>query len=92
MDRLNRRKHPDFQSQPINTAILEKNIKKRADPWPTLPCFGCGGRTRTCDLRVMSPTSYQLLHTALHYPPRGKAKIVLDSFFARENVTRADDK
>ena len=23
---------------------------------------GCGGRIRTCDLRVMSPTSYQLLH------------------------------
>ena len=27
--------------------------------------FGCGGRTRTCDLRVMSPTSYQLLHPAI---------------------------
>ena len=26
---------------------------------------GCGGRTRTCDLRVMSPTSYQLLHSAV---------------------------
>ena len=26
--------------------------------------FGCGGRTRTCDLRVMSPTSCQLLHPA----------------------------
>ena len=25
---------------------------------------GCGGRTRTCGLRVMSPTSYQLLHPA----------------------------
>ncbi len=22
------------------------------------PLFGSGGRTRTCDLRVMSPTSY----------------------------------
>mgnify|MGYP000092977195 FL=1 len=26
---------------------------------------GCGGRTRTDDLRVMSPASYQLLHPAL---------------------------
>ena len=25
---------------------------------------GCGGRIRTCDLRVMSPTSYQLLYPA----------------------------
>ena len=29
-------------------------------------CFyGCGGRTRTYDLRVMSPTSYQLLYPAI---------------------------
>ena len=27
--------------------------------------IGCGGRTRTCDLRVMSPTSCQLLHPAI---------------------------
>ena len=26
--------------------------------------YGCGGRIRTSDLRVMSPTSYQLLHSA----------------------------
>ena len=26
---------------------------------------GCGGRTRTYDLRVMSPTSYQLLYSAI---------------------------
>ncbi len=30
-----------------------------------LLCFGCEGRTRTCDLRVMSPTSCQLLHLAI---------------------------
>ena len=29
------------------------------------PKIGCGGRTWTCDLRVMSPTSCQLLHPAL---------------------------
>ncbi len=28
--------------------------------------FGCGGRTWTYDLRVMSPTSYQLLHPATY--------------------------
>ena len=27
---------------------------------------GCGDRTWTCDLRVMSPTSYQLLHPAIN--------------------------
>ena len=25
----------------------------------------CGGRTRTCDLQVMSLASYQLLHSAM---------------------------
>ena len=27
--------------------------------------YGCGGRTRTYDLRVMSPTSFQLLYSAI---------------------------
>ena len=31
-----------------------------------LDLFGCGGKTRTYDLRVMSPTSYQLLHPAIY--------------------------
>ena len=30
-----------------------------------LPDHCCGGRTRTCDLQVMSLASYQLLHTAI---------------------------
>ena len=30
-----------------------------------LKLFGCGNRTWTCGLRVMSPTSYQLLHPAI---------------------------
>ena len=29
--------------------------------------FGSGSRTRTCDLRVMSPTSYQLLYPAIYF-------------------------
>ncbi len=28
--------------------------------------LGCGGRTRTCDLQVMSLASYQLLHPAIY--------------------------
>ena len=27
--------------------------------------ISCGGRTRTCDLQVMSLASYQLLHSAI---------------------------
>ena len=30
-----------------------------------VPYGGCGSKTRTYDLRVMSPTSYQLLHPAI---------------------------
>ena len=30
-----------------------------------LPDHCCGGRTRTCDLQVMSLASYQLLHSAI---------------------------
>ena len=30
-----------------------------------LPIKSCGGRTRTCDLQVMSLASYQLLHSAI---------------------------
>ena len=39
---------------------IEPNIKIR------LYFSGCGGRTRTCDLRVMSPTSFQLLYPAIY--------------------------
>ena len=35
-----------------------------------LPFSGCGGRTRTYDLRVMSPTSFQLLYSAILAPQR----------------------
>ena len=44
---------------------IEPNIKIR------LYFSGCGGRTRTCDLRVMSPTSYQLLYAAIFHFPNG---------------------
>lgn len=32
---------------------------------PTLLCRGCGRRTRTSDLLVMSQVSYQLLYSAM---------------------------
>ena len=37
---------------------------RHVNPYTTEP--NCGGRTRTYDLRVMSPTSYQLLHPAIN--------------------------
>jgi hypothetical protein len=46
-----------------------KNTKKDLLPLQgtslLITLFGCGDRTRTCDLRVMSPTSCQLLHPAI---------------------------
>ena len=39
--------------------------KKTADFVRNQRFYGCGDRTRTCDLRVMSPTSYQLLYSAI---------------------------
>ena len=39
-----------------------------------LPKIGSGGRTRTCDLRVMSPTSCQLLHPAQLRNQRAETK------------------
>ena len=38
--------------------------KKRSDHLAA-SLFSSGGRTRTCDLRVMSPTSYRLLYPAV---------------------------
>jgi hypothetical protein len=34
-----------------------------------------GGKTRTYDLWVMSPTSYQLLHPAIFFPLSGTTKV-----------------
>ena len=43
-----------------------KQIQQNGSDIVSKPFFnGCGGRTRTCDLRVMSPTSYQLLYSAI---------------------------
>ena len=40
------------------------NQKRTPSGWMVF-FFGCGGRTRTYDLRVMSPTSFQLLYSAI---------------------------
>ena len=42
----------------------EVSIKK-SDLFGNRFFFSSGDRTRTCDLWVMSPTSYQLLHPAI---------------------------
>ncbi len=47
--------------QLFNQRRKEKVLKSR--DFKTF--YGCGGRTRTYDLRVMSPTSYQLLYSAI---------------------------
>ncbi len=43
--------------------VLITSVKQKRMPKHPFQCSG--NRTRTCDLRVMSPTSYQLLHPAI---------------------------
>ena len=44
--------------------------------------FSSGGRTRTYDLRVMSPTSYQLLYSAISLSEcKGMLKILYIQIF-----------
>ena len=43
---------------------VRREYDKRPTVWVDL-LFCSGGRTRTSDLRVMSPTSYQLLYSAM---------------------------
>ena len=45
------------------------NQRKTPPGWVVF-FFGCGGRTRTYDLRVMSPTSFQLLYSAIWGAPQ----------------------
>ena len=55
-------------------------VKKVVSFCITVPynLFSSGGRTRTYGLRVMSPTSYQLLHSAMYVLPRGVIVSELD--------------
>ena len=46
----------------LPTRKAKEKVQKPIGSWTN---FGCGGRTRTYDLRVMSPTSFQLLYSAI---------------------------
>ena len=50
----------------IMSQIIPQNAEKRTHPTGESFFSGCGGRIRTNDLRVMSPTSYQLLYPAIY--------------------------
>ena len=45
--------------------LIPKTQEKVLKSYDFRTFYGCGGRTRTYDLRVMSPTSYQLLYSAI---------------------------
>ena len=66
----------------VNSLIGYK--KNTANNWISIICgvFGGGDRTRTCDLWVMSPTSYQLLHSAISRR-KGKALLLEIKMFFR---------
>ena len=49
-------KHPLNGNKKVTVVDIVSNNGNR---------LGCGGRTRTYDLRVMSPTSFQLLYSAI---------------------------
>ena len=54
-------------------ASVGDSDKKRTGQILRLVLFSSGRRTRTTDLRVMSPTSYQLLYPAMF----GSAKVAI---------------
>ena len=57
------------QNEPQDNLRVQKSlrkVRKNTGFLIEIRCFyGCGGRTRTYDLRVMSPTSFQLLYSAI---------------------------
>src|ERR1700740_1634821 len=52
---------------PASYQLPDQNFSDKKSPQIFSEGFGSGSRTRTYDLRVMSPTSYQLLHPALFF-------------------------
>jgi hypothetical protein len=50
--------------------------------------LSCGGSTRTNDLWVMSPTSYQLLHSAILWR-KGTVNMLQNKFLVRKNDVNA---
>ena len=59
-----RRFHAEMQNLYSNF-LLVKAKEKVLKSYDFRTFYGCGGRTRTYDLRVMSPTSFQLLYSAI---------------------------
>ena len=56
---------PNLEPPVVSSShILVGKYKKERHPIKDV-FSGCGSKTRTYDLRVMSPTSYQLLHPAI---------------------------
>ena len=53
------------QNHQRNISQRQKKQKRIVAKLANYPSFSCGGRTRTCDLQVMSLASYQLLHSAM---------------------------
>ncbi len=49
--------------------IFHLPLQTKKTTYTSVRCFSlsCGGRTRTCDLQVMSLASYQLLHSAMYF-------------------------
>ena len=64
---VQQRKTLDNLTNPeVVQGLLCKPRKEKSHPfWDDFFFSGCGGRTRTYDLRVMSPTSFQLLYSAI---------------------------
>ena len=71
-----------FSGDPKNRSTAKFSGKKGIDVKHTAFRLGCGGRIRTCDLRVMSPTSYR---TA---PPRDVGRLSKDAilFYSKCNL------
>ena len=64
-----------WEKQHFASEVLENTEKNEENPRKPrvfgaisflVALIGCGDRTWTCDLRVMSPTSYQLLYPAIY--------------------------
>ena len=51
----------------LNYLFYTPKNQKASQTWCLRGFFCSGDRTRTYDLRVMSPTSYQLLHPAIYF-------------------------
>ena len=61
-----RRKHFTSETRPLYLLVMASfNEKTKSTCFCKFFPYGCGDRTLTCDLRVMNPTSYQLLHSAI---------------------------